>query len=309
MLLRNLLSREGGRLHPRPESRRAPGLRRRVRVSELPTASTEVPDGQFAEALAAEAARSEVGVRDHSYVHVSELVSNFCGRRTLLMDRYGIEHHVSRPGAQVTFALGRAIERHVRELLINHYGVQRFVGRWECLCGDVELEESGEPDADDCPRCGEAPHFYRELTLHLPAQRVLGNPDMIFVCDDGYYLPIEIKSMARNSWRELQRPVVEHQLQVLMYRRMLEGLGHPTRDYGVVIYVCKDHVGEFNRPYKEFRAEQATWGGHVEDMLRRAQETREARDRGELVPRICENDRCTMARSCPAAHLCFGVDE
>src|SRR6476620_1223887 len=75
------------------------------------------------------------------HVHVSSLAYNFCPRQYAIAIKEKLSLYESLTGGhRVTFALGRAAEKHVRDGFIESYGRQNVYAKWECECGNSYRE-------------------------------------------------------------------------------------------------------------------------------------------------------------------------
>ena len=258
--------------------------------------------------------------RKGNYAHVSDLVHDFCPRRSVLMVRHDLESkRAIRSADRVLWALGRGIEAHVRNTLIRSLNYSGIVGNWSCPCG--ALRSLGFHDSRNCSRCGSIMTTYDEVDLEDGDALVTGHPDLLFTVRRGLQV-LEIKSLKQRAaagpgdfcfenFAKGQQASPDHVLQAASYRRML--LKAPTTPISPVvsiIYVSKDYqfVGS---PYKEFHINvdspvidnslDSIWAQAVARRDNLAAKTIPARLPACIAPSV------PMAKKCEACASCFSV--
>ena len=246
------------------------------------------------------------------YIHVSSLV-DLCPRQYYLAHEHGTEDygdHLGRSftgGLLVTFALGRAIDKFVKERVVEATRRRGMFGMWTCKCGFSA--RTGLYVAERCERCRGPTDVYNEPVLRNEEWRITGRPDITLMDSNGHMLPIEVKSMARDRWEHLDAPLANDILQTLLYRWMYAQEGRLVHTHVVVLYVSKEF--RYGSPYKEFQvdAETAPCRSMLALALGLAAQARDARDSHAPPAReLCSGVTCTRARNCPVQALCFGME-
>jgi hypothetical protein len=130
---------------------------------------------------------------------------------------------------------------------------------------------------------------------------------------------VEIKSITNSAnankkkegFNTLEKPMVNHVLQVSCYHRMLaplaKKLGVPLGQKAVVLYVCKD-FDEFHHPYpyKQYNVNPFEHRQTIQELFEDARMTYKGA-RGTLPPRldICTSPGSACASGCDMVHYCF----
>ncbi len=245
-------------------------------------------------------------------IHVSSLV-DLCPRQYYLAHEHGTEDYVDHLGRRltggllVTFAIGRAIDTFIKERVVRATRRQGMYGMWVCPCRHTRRLGMYVPT--QCQRCDRAVDIYNEPILRNEEYRIIGRPDITLVDTNNHYLPVEVKSMARDRWDSLEEPLADHVLQALLYRWMYEQEGRRVHDHVVLLYVTKDF--RYGSPYKEFHIhhmDPRAMAG-VSLALHLAAQIRDARAAGVAPERtLCDNATCARARNCPVQALCFNME-
>lgn len=260
---------------------------------------------------------------DDDYIHVSQLVHDWCPREYVLRKRHGIQANGESVtgGHRVMWAVGRAVEKHVRTQFIKGVNYHGVWGVWSCNCGKKTV--TGFADRTKvCSICHTPALHYNEYRLLDDSDYVSGSPDLIFVRRGKVY-PVEIKSItdseSANSrgigFTSLARPYGDHLFQVFTYwlkieRLLLPQLNKASMGSGVImLYTTKDF--KYGSPYKEFheRVQDYQWliDGTIKPALRGAKRAWQAGrdDKKPLPAKVCPNITCPRAKGCPCAVECF----
>jgi CRISPR/Cas system-associated exonuclease Cas4 (RecB family) len=236
------------------------------------------------------------------YVHLSELVK-LCARQHCLMVDGGIAREMVVVGAhRVMWKIGRAVENHVRNQLVDGIPSEVF-GQWVCHCGHKQ-HTGHKPTNWNCRFCGISPPQYRELPLFDHENGVVGNPDVILRHHERY-VPIEIKSMVKHEWDELRRPLGNHIMQAAGYRRLLQVNNYPVHADVAMIYTAKDFA--WGSPYKEFHVRiTPSIENQLDDLFAEARRVKEWGTTQQIPERVCCTHRTgRRAKECPVADRCF----
>lgn len=238
------------------------------------------------------------------HIHVSSLIG-FCDRRHALLRLYGSavpELRTVDGAMKIVWAMGRAIETHVRASLLAADGRHAF-GVWTCPCRQ-DSHRGHRPDRL-CPRCNQRLSTYNEYTLVDESAGVAGNPDYIRHINN-LMQPFEIKSMNKKAWDVLTISKGDHVFQVAWYWHLLHRLGFEMHNRCLIIYVSKDY--SFGSPYKVFEIDprEPTLVMQIETASAMAVSAHRAVADNSVPARVC----CTsfndpMAKKCPAVGQCF----
>ena len=212
------------------------------------------------------------------------------------------------------WAIGRAVEKHIRDAFVRAVKREGVIGQWACRCGKSKRVGLYSPTYK-CEHCSQGLYTYGEVTLLDHQYRIAGNPDLLYYRPDNLRLRIvEIKSKKQALFDELTKPEANHILQASIYRRLAKIEGYDVDDYVSIVYGSKDYTFR-GRPYKEYHilpseGVEAT----LDDMWSRAGAVREFLDAfkiegvsATLPNRItaCASVTSTTAKGCDQCHACF----
>jgi len=298
-------------------------IKRIKRGRNTPTTSPNVsqfrPCADSVAALLSAFARRKTPSRlGGDWLHVSALLAGDCQRAYLLSNQEGIRSDV-RPRAadRLLWAIGKTVEAHIRESLIELHGAINVLGRWKCACGKSEYVGRGTED-EPCPHCHTRHTVYDEINLRDEETRLTGSPDcVVWDTETKQWTVIEIKSIkvvpkngvrtAAPDFHNLNTPTRSHVLQALLYRWLLIRLGYPVSDTVNVIYGAKDYM--MQSPYKVFapsgEAEENVLA--VTNLVGVASEYGEAVRTKGMLPRIpqCNKPTSNRAKQCACVVSCF----
>ncbi len=249
--------------------------------------------------------------RDATYLHVSTLLGS-CVRKIALSHKYNISmpSELISDSLGITFAQGRVIDTYLKDLVSKGYPAMAF-GVWSCLCGATKTEPIVKRDIPpiSCQKCSMVPSVYTEMLLVDDEHMVTGSPDIVLYFEaEGFYYPVEVKSMAHERWKELVRPLPDHVLQVTFYWHFLRTNGYNVPSQVSIVYVSKGF--NFKTPYKEFEVYPADEVYRLAPYLLEAKALKESRSgTGPLPIRVvCSSEDCASAKECHVSSLCFTVD-
>lgn len=198
------------------------------------------------------------------YIHVSSL-RDMCPRQYAIMAKSGDPHYDRiNTNDKLVWAIGRAVEKYIRNTYIESVDYIGVYGQWVCSCNKSTHIGFHDKDAV-CDVCGKHLNKYMELPLFDNDNRIVGNPDIV-LCVNGKYLPVEIKSVKGGSSKNkslkffddlVEAPTGDHIFQAQMYRYLLQKNGFPVADEVVVIYGCKDYSFR-SSPLKQFNVDVST---------------------------------------------------
>jgi hypothetical protein len=277
----------------------------RRRLNTIDPQGTTIPNDMFKDMLDVIDRQPEKSRKGRAgYLHVSALIG-LCSRAQVLSVLHGIDIYQQVTGAhRVMWKFGRAVEQHVRDNIIEAKKYADAYGVWKCVC--KRTEQTGYfPHNVRCPMCKGKLDNYHELTLFDHEAGIVGNPDLLM--RHGLpFLPIEVKSITGEDFKDLTQPQGDHIFQAAMYRHLLVRNDMPAYDEVVIFYTSKHF--RWGSPYKEFHVDVTTpqITRLVEDAVAQAREVKLGNAQ-RLVPTrtVCADNTCTRAKNCPAQNLCF----
>lgn len=249
----------------------------------------------------------ENAYRDHEYLHVSDLIYK-CARKIALSEQLSMPmpSELLFPSQGITFALGHAVEDFVIQR-IKEKSPSVLWGTFVCLCGETTatgIYSRIRRKGSKCQKCGTVPEKYQELTLYDNEYMLQGNVDIVYYLHDIAYYLSELKSMAAHRWNDLQAPVPDHLIQILLYWWMAKRNGMDLYDKVSLLYVNKEWG--MKSPYKEFVVQPSLMMDRIEPYLAEAAILRDARNGGTLPERVrCGTREDYNAKKCHVCQECF----
>jgi len=245
--------------------------------------------------------------REGEYLHVSDLLGK-CTRMIALSDQTGtpIAGESLWDNMLVTFAIGNAIHDYVRSK-VARTSPEEMYGTWKCVCGHHEYKGtySDAKRKAPCSKCGKDLTEYHELVLRNDYYMIVGSVDLTLLFARAFYF-CEIKSIKKEDWDEITRPIPLHILQIVFYWWLATELGLPVHKQVSVLYVTKGHV--FGSPYKEFVIDPTEHLHRLTEYLEDALALKKAKKRKGVLPvRLCPKTDSPQAKKCEMNSLCFGI--
>ena len=256
------------------------------------------------------------------WIHVSYLVGGDCLRALQLGYRLNVSAQ-KKPSAadRLVWAIGKAVEKHIRDTVIEAVGHDKVFGIWECGCKGLQIRGLGSTKT--CKKCGNQAIHYSEYHITDESLLLSGSPDLLVMVggtkDDPILMAVEIKTIKvvpkggvktqAADFHSLEAPSRTHALQVLCYHGLMTRNGFRMSDECVVLYAAKDYVT--CNPYKPFTVDaNAPHNSFAVDALfNLAQRYAELDDTADLLPRCsaCVDSNCSKAKSCPVGAHCFAA--
>lgn len=250
------------------------------------------------------------GFRYEKYLHVSDLLGN-CMRKIAISYKTSTKI-VGDPiwdNLLQTFAIGNGIHDAVRDKM-QRVNPDEMYGVWVCKCKEDPHSFEGTAtkalDVGTCGSCGHNLDTYNEIRLLNDDIDVVGSVDLTLLIDSIFYLS-EIKSIKKDDWDTLQRPLPMHILQIVLYWWLARKLKKPLYKQVSIFYVTKGHV--FGSPYKEFVIDPIEHLHRLDEYIEDARSLKEARSGGQLPPKICPTEESPQAKRCEMCTLCFGMED
>lgn len=242
---------------------------------------------------------------EHKYLHVSDLL-NSCMRSFALADKYNVKltGDVIYDNLGVVFAIGRVIGDYLVDKsskIIPQY----TYGIWTCKCRHSKYTGTyaNARKEDRCSKCDTGLNEYNEFVVANDDVMVSGSVDLTLLINNAFYLT-EIKSIKKEDWEVLARPLPLHILQIVFYWWLFREAGYSLYDQISVIYVNKSYTR--GSPIKEFTFNPKDHLHRLDDYLEDARDLKKAKaGEGELPVRICANANATVAKKCQLCTICF----
>jgi len=285
-------------------------LRRRTRKRSSPILSGVV-ELQEEDILLSRLSGNPVpnGFRYEKYLHVSDLLGN-CMRKiaiSYLTDTVIVGDTLWDNMLQ-TFAIGNGIHDAVRGK-IQRVRPSEMYGVWTCKCKRNPKKFEGTATQalaqSSCTNCGHDLDTYEEIRLLNNDIDVVGSVDLTLLFDSAFYLN-EIKSIKKEDWDTLTRPLPMHILQIVLYWWLARELGKPIHKQVSLLYVTKGHV--FGVPYKEFVLDPTEHLHRLTEYREDAKALKDSRNGGALPGRVCPTEESPQAKKCEMCTLCFGME-
>ncbi len=269
--------------------------------------------GVLSRLVALEDSRAEAVRHGSDRIHGSALAGEWCSRRHAIYARHGDSLHMDsspRAADKIMWAIGRAVEHHIRTQLIAILGRERCLGRWSCLCGTTK--HTGFGIHTICRQC-RSPLFYGEYTVSPASTVVDGNPDLTYLT--GSVLTVtEIKSKKLALFEALGAPEGTHVSQASIYSSLLRSEVPPgltVNEKVHIVYGAKDYPRPGVMPYKDFLVPGAnTWADNqIAGATTDLRPILAGNTNAPLPPRLpaCQHSGCPRAKNCGAVGLCFSL--
>lgn len=234
--------------------------------------------------------------------------TRYCARERALLhltkakpkDRY------IKTALRLTFDIGEAYH----DLIRNQYLRNDAVGHWECGHCKTLVEFSKVPKAG-CKKCGGSNFSYREVRFTHPSG-ASGGMDLIVDVGQPLLELVEIKSLAKDEFKNLKFALAEHRVRTVLYLHTIRESGHPwakrvNTSSARILYVSKgfgvkDEYGQFT-PFKEFVVTPED--ADVSPYFEWAEATSMFFKTGKMPDRICAGPFDKRAKSCGTCGDCF----
>lgn len=261
--------------------------------------------------------------RNTDTIHASEVTTEdgWCPRHWAILDMRGRRRPRSRRGStaeRLVWKQGRmlatAIIGYFRELGMA-------VGDWECIACGSGYRFQKAPEA--CA-CGSSAFRYKEVRFTSRDSGISGGIDLLLdLPGEELLLPVELKTLDKERFKELSGPLAEALARTRLYLRLVAESRHKRRrevnqEEAVVLYISKGGWGARSSkprdwglrdrnfsPFKEFRV--ARDDAAVEDpYCAKARALYRWRQRKAGFPAgICQSSICDRAAACEVVHECF----
>tara|TARA_R110002153_G_scaffold26421_5_gene82940 strand:+ start:19265 stop:20197 length:933 start_codon:yes stop_codon:yes gene_type:complete len=251
------------------------------------------------------------------FIHGSSLI-NLCERMCCIRNTVDTKSvKVPKSCDRLVWAIGRAVEHHIRIQFIAAVGGSSILARWKCMCGKTHSDGFLSSNPVCCKKCLQPVKNFSELPLFDYTSLIVGNSDLIYLRPDNNKFRVnEIKSMNKKQFDALTQPMADHIWQALIYRRLLKINEMDVDDTVAIIYGCKDYSFK-GLPYKEYtidatedwREKQLDKFWEMADRVKAFAADRKL-DKPKLsIPPItlCGHADCTRAKECPVGSICFSL--
>lgn len=246
--------------------------------------------------------------RDDGYLHVSDLIHR-CLRAVALSKRTGTKI-INEPiysNLGLTFAIGHAISDYLIDK-VKEASPEQLYGCWSCACKSSRYEGVYKQSYDTmCKVCNTKIDRYNELSIINTEYGISGSIDLVLLIDKVFYLS-EVKSINKEDWESLERPLPNHLLQILFYYWLAKEAKMKVHNQVSVVYANKAHTR--SNPFKEFTIKASDHLDRLTPYLEAAKELKVAveNDKNKLPKRVCTTSSSTLAKTCSLCAICFSME-
>jgi hypothetical protein len=253
-------------------------------------------------------------------VHASEMT-----REGGLCPRYYALHDVTKKkpkdswlstSEQVTFHIGRVLQ----DAVVNWFAdMGKAVCHWKCVgCGRLH-EFQQRPQR--CEICGVHRFLPEEARFESAKTGASCGVDMLLSLGDQKLRPVELKTMAPDTFKALAAPLAEHRLRTNLYLRIIAESAHPWSDLvdtkrATVFYISKGGYGCFDPQLKTWGLKEQFSPFKEFDVVRNDADTEEMSARAEMIKQfregaigmpcgVCATALSKRAQSCSYKAACF----
>lgn len=221
---------------------------------------------------------------------------------------------------RLTFSWGDALHSMVQntEIVISN-SVKR--GWWRCTACNKILGFGASPRHDyKCKSCQarrEAIVYHEHSMVVNDPYYLTGHQDLLLELEKGILTVGELKSIYKEGFKKLEKPLGEHILQGTSYLMGMEYDTSPlqipdrytiNRDYFIIIYITKEALDRKTQAYKIFKVRKnPLFTGIIEEKLLQFKEGYE--NYPEKLPvcdPLCLHNKftSTTTKECPAERIC-----
>jgi len=270
-----------------------------------PTQLSELPSNFVTRIVDTQDRLPEKERHNTGHMHLSALLKNPCVRQMRFNDTGKDNLQSVTGGHRLVWALGRAVEKHVRDSYIKGVKGKGVLGNWSCLCGAVKHEGLFSAAWQECQRCRAKPTKYSEYTVFDHDAGISGNPDFPIYIGDTLHV-VEMKSMNGEQFDALTAPLPDHIYQAAGYRRMLINNNFKVSNTVIIHYTTKKFM--FGSPYKEYHVDvnKPQYDNVLDGMWAVANAVKASRAKGTIPKeRVCSSINSPQAKNCPHITECW----
>ncbi len=262
----------------------------------------------------------EYKARGYDTMHASSLTSeDFCERKVWLLRTLGIQEPDEFIGTalRMTFDHGNEFNR----MFTEEWMVDSVVGHWRCdACGQMHGVMRKPRRCVSCNAHSRALR-YQEVRFFDPDLDASCGVDALLYYSAPKLLPIELKTIDKDQWKDLVMPKAEHRQRTALYLHMIANSDSHHKDRvdttkAVILYKSKafgvkdKEVANYPfrdapfSPIKEFVVHAGETS--IEEPIRRARVVKKCCEEG-VAPygsKACSSALCPMAKACPVVKEC-----
>lgn len=246
------------------------------------------------------------GFRYGDYLHVSDLLHK-CVRMVALSNLHDVKivGNTLYDNDEIAFAIGHSIQEYLTSKL-KKTSPTKLYGRWSCACGKCSTETTYDRaiESGTCQHCDTLLDRYNELFLPNEEYGISGSID-IALQEDGHLYVVESKSIKKEDFEGLVRPLPDHVLQTTFYWWLAKENKRPIVNQASIVYTNKAYARA--SPFKEFIIKPQDYVSRLGDYLEDAKSYKESLKGGPLPVRTCPSVTSPVAKKCALCALCFGV--
>lgn len=258
------------------------------------------------------------GVLDGEYAH-STALPDLCLRKIQIMRKFGIdpyEKYVS-SNDRLIWATGLAFEDLIRVQFTASIGHDNVFGdSYTCKCGAEKINlkyKCSGLSIPKCDKCGTLCDNYNQLVMKLDKYGISSEVDFGYYNATGRIVMVETKSMKKEQYLDLKRPIKVHIRQAVFYANCAIECGYDIADYVMIIYASKGVTSYTDGPpYKAFKVkfDKSHWASvFSRSMFAKGKRLKEINKDSDIVEMSCSDVELTQSRSCEVSALCFSLGE
>lgn len=258
--------------------------------------------------------------RSRRIIHASSVTQEtYCPRAEAIRD---LERIHTDDGMMIdtclryTFSYGRYVEYE----FYHHWAKDIIIGDWQCTHCNHMIYFSKYPIA--CGECGGKIFDYKEVRFKSEISGIECGVDAIILFPgENLYRTVELKTKARDPFRDMKGPDSEHRIRTNMNLRLIDESNHPHKDKintqtATVLYFIKGHgakdptllregIKDSLTPMKDFTIIRDDKQSEIE--YNRGKSLFEFRQTGVMPRGINKNMNCEHAGECIVKNSCFST--
>jgi len=252
--------------------------------------------------------------RSHASIHISDLTAEqgFCPREVALCDTLKVQRKGRFVNAALRVAFDNGLALH--DLCRNKWLEDDIVGSWVCTYCSNRHHFTKKPKTK-CTKCGGKHWQYHEEEFIDPETKVTGSIDFFVDLGNGKFTMVEVKSMSKDQFKELQAPLAEHRIRTTLYLELLRRSDRPeakhvNTEYGFVLYISKGYGAKLESfggrvtPFRDFVVRANTTD--AQSYFDKGKVVRMFREKRLMPAGICPTMMSPRVKKCSVAQACWG---
>jgi len=253
--------------------------------------------------------------RPFSTIHASMLTNEkkrFCPREVALSDITGNAPKGEYISAtlKATFDVGWQIHH----LMTDNWLRQIAVGNWRCPRCEQASGWGPYPEDGFCLHCASSHRkwIYLEANFVHTDTKISGSIDLIVDLGLEKLIPVEIKSIDKDQFKDLVAPLAEHRVRSQLYLDLIKNSNHlqahkVSHKLAKIIYVSKGYGAKNSNgkisPFREFNVQANEKA--IAPYLAMGEKVVHWRTQGVMPAGVCPNSFGPRVSSCSCPKECF----